>query len=64
VARRDAIDAGAEDIFLFTTTAEPLFLGWGFERSLPDAAPVEIRASREFSSLCPSSAAFMRIAAR
>jgi amino-acid N-acetyltransferase len=63
-ARQEAIGRGAEQIFLLTTTAEPLFARWGFQRSARDAAPAGIRESREFTGLCPSTAVFMRIAAR
>lgn len=64
LARREAIEAGVENIFLLTTTAEALFTKWGFVRTSRDTAPLRIQKSREFASLCPSSAAFMRIAAR
>ncbi len=63
-ARECAVMSGAREVFLLTTTAEPIFACWGFARAPRDSAPAPIRNTPEFSSLCPSSAAFMRMALR
>ncbi|MDA1029769.1 MAG: arsenic resistance N-acetyltransferase ArsN2 [Bacteroidetes bacterium] len=49
-----------EDVYLLTETAEPFFVRFGFARVSREEAPPELRASEEFRSLCPESAAFMR----
>ena len=51
---------GLEAVYLLTTTAARYFGRLGFENVERDALPVEIRASREFASLCPSTAVAMR----
>ena len=54
-----AAGTGAARLWLLTTTAAVFFrrLGW---RAVPrDAAPAAIRASDQFTSLCPSSATLM-----
>jgi amino-acid N-acetyltransferase len=50
---------GVRELFLLTTTAEPIFARWGFRRVDRAEAPPAIRESREFASLCPASAVFM-----
>jgi amino-acid N-acetyltransferase len=50
---------GATALYLLTTTAEPFFASLGYERAERDAAPEGIRATKEFSGVCPASAAFM-----
>lgn len=64
-AEQHARESGAQDIYLLTTTAQALFLRLGYRVADRAAAPAQIRASREFSNLCPASAVFMvkRIAA-
>lgn len=47
------------ELYLLTTTAEPFFATRGFVRASRDAAPPAIRATREFSGICPASSAFM-----
>jgi N-acetylglutamate synthase-like GNAT family acetyltransferase len=54
--------AGLESIYLLTTTAAGYFPKLGFVAVERAAVPVEIGASREFSSVCPSSAVVMRLA--
>lgn len=49
-----------EDVYLLTDTAEPFFVRFGFARVSREEAPPEVRASEEFRSLCPESAAFMK----
>jgi amino-acid N-acetyltransferase len=51
---------GLEAVYLLTTTAARYFGRLGFENVERDALPVEIRDSREFASLCPSTAVAMR----
>ena len=51
--------AGLERVYLLTTTAESYFPRFGFTRVDRAEAPSEIRASREFASACPATAAFM-----
>jgi amino-acid N-acetyltransferase len=50
---------GARSIFLLTTTAEAFFRGLGYTDADRASAPQEIRATREFASICPASSAFM-----
>lgn len=47
-------------VFLLTTTAADFFAALGFERTVREAAPEEIRRSREFASVCPASSVLMR----
>jgi len=56
-ARRERLAA----VFLLTTTAPDFFAALGFERIARDAAPEEIRRSREFASVCPGSSVLMRL---
>lgn len=58
-AEAHARAAGARSLYLLTTSAESFFATRGFVRIERSAAPAFIRASTEFSSLCPASAAFM-----
>ncbi|HKW15218.1 MAG TPA: arsenic resistance N-acetyltransferase ArsN2 [Candidatus Krumholzibacteria bacterium] len=53
---------GIESIYLLTTTAAEFFARHGFAVASRDEAPDEIRASREFSEMCPSTAVFMKLA--
>lgn len=50
---------GALHIYLLTTTAARFFENLGYRVLARDAAPERIRATPEFSILCPSNAAFM-----
>jgi amino-acid N-acetyltransferase len=52
--------AGLEAVYLLTTTAMEYFPRLGFAAVERATAPAEIRASPEFSSVCPSSAVVMR----
>ncbi|HEY3808137.1 MAG TPA: arsenic resistance N-acetyltransferase ArsN2 [Kofleriaceae bacterium] len=47
-------------LWLLTTSAKEYFVRHGFEAVSRDAAPDEIRATSQFSSLCPASAHVMR----
>ena len=51
---------GVEELFLLTSTARPLFESLGYVAVSRDAAPPAIRATTEFSSICPSSATLMQ----
>jgi len=55
-----AADAGVSTVYLLTTTADGFFARLGFERVDRAAVPDPIRATREFSELCPSTAVVMR----
>ena len=50
---------GVRQLFLLTTTAESFFASRGYLRARRDDAPAAIRATREFSGICPTSSAFM-----
>ena len=50
---------GARAMFLLTTTAEEFFRRLGYANAERASAPAEIRATREFASVCPASSAFM-----
>jgi len=56
---RYAQSKGVQEVYLLTTTAERFFERLGYSRSARDGAPEAIRQTKEFSSLCPSSSAFM-----
>jgi amino-acid N-acetyltransferase len=58
-ARDQARTLAVRRLYLLTTTAESLFRKWGFRRVPRDAVPEEIRATDEFSSLCPATAVVM-----
>jgi amino-acid N-acetyltransferase len=46
-------------IYLLTTTAEAFLAARGYARTDRATAPQSIQTTREFSSLCPTSSAFM-----
>jgi len=48
--------AGTTDMFLLTETATGYFLGLGYTLMAREQVPEAIRATRQFSSLCPDSA--------
>ena len=56
----EARQAGIEDVFLLTTTAEQYFPRFGFSCVSRDEVRDEVRASVEFQDACPSSAVVMR----
>jgi amino-acid N-acetyltransferase len=58
-AEQHARRSGASRIYLLTTTAEAFFARRGYSRLPREAAPEAIRATREFSGICPASSAFM-----
>lgn len=56
----EARAAGAETVYLLTTTAADFFAERGYEPIDRDAPPAAITATSEFADLCPSSATCMR----
>lgn len=58
-AEDEARARGVRVLYLLTTTAEPFFAKHGYVRAARDTAPPAIRATREFSGICPASSAFM-----
>lgn len=46
-------------LYLLTTTAEDYFLNYGFIKIRRETVPEEIKNTKEFSSICPSSAICM-----
>jgi len=50
---------GINDLHLLTTTAEKYFASKGFVTSTRSYAPDVIQNTEEFSSICPSSSAYM-----
>lgn len=56
---RDARAAGIETVYLLTRTADPFFARHGFRPVERSEAPHAIRATREFTGLCPASARLM-----
>ena len=58
-AERYAASRGVRRIYLLTTTAGKFFERLGYRALARADAPEAIRNTAEFSSLCPSSSAFM-----
>jgi amino-acid N-acetyltransferase len=58
-AERYAWSQGVEEVYLLTTTTERFFSALGYRRAERESAPAEIRATKEFSTLCPSDSVFM-----
>ena len=54
-----AIAQGVRDLYLLTVDAQGYFSRLGFGRIERSLAPQPIRATRQFSALCPSSATLM-----
>lgn len=52
---------GVRELYLLTETAEHYFTRFGFCPVARDAVPVEIKSTRQFESLCPSTALAMRL---
>lgn len=48
-------------LYLLTTTAAPFFKRIGFETVDRASAPAELQVSKEFASVCPSSAVCMKM---
>ena len=58
-AERFARTHRVNDVYLLTTTAERFFERLGYARVPREAAPVAIRRTKEFSTLCSSSSTLM-----
>lgn len=52
---------GNGDVYLATTTAAPFFSELGFVRTLRESVPPAVLATRQLSSICPSSATIMKL---
>ena len=52
---------GFSALYLLTNTAESYFPSFGFTRVSRDSVPDEVKATEEFSSVCPSSATVMTL---
>lgn len=59
-AERHARHLRVREVYLLTTNAQEFFERLGYERVEREGAPESIRATTEFSSVCPSSAVLMR----
>lgn len=55
----DARSRDIQQLYLLTTTAAPLFARWGFRSVARDVVPEAVRATPEYSALCPSTATVM-----
>ena len=58
-AESHAREQGARRVYLLTTTAADFFAHLGYKRIDRDRAPESIRATGEFSTLCPVSSVLM-----
>jgi len=58
-AERAASTLNARSLYLLTTSAEGFFVGLGYRNLDRHSAPKSIASTPQFSSLCPSSSAFM-----
>lgn len=52
-------ERGVSEVWLLTTTADRFFEGLGWQRAERESAPAGIRATAEFSSICPASSVCM-----
>jgi amino-acid N-acetyltransferase len=59
-AERAARERGLASLWLLTTSAREYFARRGYEVAPRDEAPVSVRATAQFTSLCPSTAVVMR----
>lgn len=50
---------GVKSLYLLTTTAEAFFRRRGYVRTPREEAPTAVKATREFSGICPASSTFM-----
>lgn len=58
-AEAHAASLGVESLYLLTTTAEVFFSKLGYSLASRENAPSSIRATVQFSDLCPVSSSFM-----
>ena len=61
-AIRSATSASIRELFLLTVDAASFFMRLGFEHVPHASAPPDVRGTRQFSELCPSTAHLMRLA--
>jgi len=54
-----AEEAGIDELFLLTTTAEEYFPRFGFTRTTRAAVPDAVKSSAEFRGACPDTAVVM-----
>ena len=54
-----AEEAGVDELYLLTTTAEKYFPRFGFTRTTRAAVPDAVKASAEFRGACPDTAVVM-----
>jgi len=54
-----AEEAGVDEVYLLTTTAEDYFPKFGFTRTTRTAVPEPVKASAEFRGACPDTAIVM-----
>ena len=54
-----AEEAGVDDLYLLTTTADKYFPKFGFTRTTRSAVPDPLKASAEFRGACPDTAIVM-----
>src|SRR5438270_4810139 len=54
-----AEEAGVDELYLLTTTAEKYFPRFGFTRTTRAAVPEAVKASAEFRGACPDTAVVM-----
>jgi amino-acid N-acetyltransferase len=59
-AEQMALRMAMRELFLLTDSAQEFFETLGYARTNRQNAPVEIRSSREFAELCPSSSLLMK----
>lgn len=55
-----AEEAGIDELYLLTTTAEKYFPRFGFTRTTRAAVPDAVKSSAEFRGACPDTAVVMR----
>jgi N-acetylglutamate synthase-like GNAT family acetyltransferase len=58
-AEEHAREAGVRELYLLTTDAEDFFASQGYRSVTRDQAPAAIKATAQFSELCPSSSSLM-----
>jgi amino-acid N-acetyltransferase len=58
-AEKFAAESGIKSLYLLTTSADRFFAGLGFRRLQRELAPLAIKSTSQFSSLCPTSAVLM-----
>jgi amino-acid N-acetyltransferase len=58
-AEARAAELGVRSLYLLTTTAQEYFAQLGYSLLSRDDAPASIKATAQFTGLCPASSAFM-----